>query len=771
VGGRTDAWTTTDNNNTDPSLPGSLLSFLLFDDEALRYFYVCTRAYDNYSPAPFFCSLGILKYIMSRESWSKQVGGVNASTDWRQAFQHTPLKGRTTDPEALDFDEASGLFLNGIKLARRGDLKAAVAQVATAYLLDGRSINYYPVLPVPEEARDIALDPKLLYDLSQNSDDSFGAMVLRIFAAGRLGSLPEDGQMYIATGMDAIDKLLKAITENPKLEERWENGGVLGGCMKRSTLLYLRSSLHMYMGNHNKAIKDLTKALEIDDKFLDAREARANLWASLKVKDYATIYPEFNQLVSEAHVDNRGNGNAYAWLAIMALGDPKLGTTAEAKQYYEKFLRATIRRDELYGRRTLEQQSPVLQLCRDQFANFTNGPPELRRARENLDAAYLLGKLEGLNVQQELVIDKSLRSHRCLNCGKMATDIGCRLSKCSRCKQVSYCSRDCQRSDWKSHKVFCGMTSSKAAAAPQPRPASKTEPTEVKPAAPKTPISEISGNARAVSRMENELRELYTEFGQGFADWWHEKTVQEREALLLDTTNNTLPRKLPYPMQVRADLEQGIMARACFDCCVEIAAGPCVCAQDQDLTKIHYYPDRLIHELYSRTITAEQAEAFDLASCKSMRTAGVFPDLFPDLAIVAPNTSEGPAKFDIDVSVFNNACPPNEKDEFKKMIADGLVQDASTVIYLTTKKLFWLQLLVKLFDTYQYTVRRVIATNPLERLRGCDHCHQTCEDQDAIRCKSCEITWWCCQGCVKATSHGRKCPIGKPSKSKLLFAW
>jgi hypothetical protein len=315
------------------------------------------------------------------------------------------------------------------------------------------------------------------------------------------------------------------------------------------------------------------------------------------------------------------------------------------------------------------------------------------------------------------------------------------------------------------------MTSMKSAAAPQPQPASKTEVTEVKPAVPKTPISEISGNARAVSRMENELRKLYTEFGHGFADWWHEKTVQEREALLLDTTNNTLPRKLPYPMQVRADLEKGIMARACVDCCVEIAAGPCVCAQDQDLTKIHYYPDRLIHELYSRTITGEQAEAFDLASCKSMREAGVFPDLFPDLAIVAPNTSEGPAKFDIDVSVFNNACPPNEKDEFKKMIADGLVQDASTVIYLTTKKLFWLQLLVKLFDTYQYTVRRVIATNPLERLRGCDHCHQTCEDQDAVRCKSCEITWWCCQGCVKATSHGRKCPIGKPAESKIIFAW
>lgn len=706
---------------------------------------------------------------MSRESWFKQLKGGKPPSEWRQSFEHTPLKGRTTDPEALNLDEASDLFLNGIKLARRGDLEAARAQVATAYLLDGRSINYYPVLPVPEEATDIALDPKLLFDLSQDADNSFGALVLRIFTAIRLGHSPEYGQDLIASGMNSIRALLAVIVENPKLEAHWKNGGVLGGCMKRSTLLYLRSSLHMAMGNRSKAIKDLTKVLEIDDKSIPAREARANLWASLKLKDYATIYSEFNQLVCQAHGDNRGNENAYAWLAIMTLGDPRLGTTAEAKQYFEKSLQATMRRDELYGRRTLEQHPQVLQFCRDQFAIFANGPPELRRVRENLDAAYLLGRLEGLNGLQELGVDKSM-SHKCLKCGKVATDIGCRLSKCSRCKTVSYCSRDCQKSDWKSHKVYCGMTSSKLAAAPQPQPASKTEPTEVKPAVPKTPISEISGNARAVSRMEKELRKLYTDFGQGFADWWHEKTPQERAALLLDITNNTLPEKLPYPMQVRADLEQGIMARACFDCCVEIAAGPCVCAQDQDLTKIHYYPDRLIHELYSRTMTAEQAEAFDLASCESMREAGVFPDLFPDLAIVAPNTSEGPEKFDIDVSVFNNTCPPNEKKEFKKWIADGLVQDASTVIYLTTKKLFWLQLLVKLFDTYQHKIRRVMPTNPLERLIGCGHCHQTCEDQDAIRCRSCEITWWCCQGCAKATSHGRKCPIGKPSETKIMFA-
>jgi hypothetical protein len=311
-----------------------------------------------------------------------------------------------------------------------------------------------------------------------------------------------------------------------------------------------------------------------------------------------------------------------------------------------------------------------------------------------------------------------------------------------------------------------------AAAAPhQPRPAGKTEPIEVASFIPKTPISEISGNARTVARMTKELRKLYTDFGQGFADWWHQKTAPEREALLLDVTNNTLQHKFPSAMQIRADLDKGIMARACFQCCVEIAVGPCGCAKDDALTKVHHFPDRLLHELYSRTMTTETADAFDLAACTSMRETGVFPDMFPDVAIVMPNMSEGPEKDDVDVMVFTSAAPSAEKEKFKEMIANGLARDASTVIYLMTKKLYWLQLLVKLFDTYQYKVRRAVPANPIERLRGCDHCHQTCEDDEAIRCKTCEITWWCCQGCMEATSHGSKCPIGVPSEAKILFAW
>lgn len=41
----------------------------------------------------------------------------------------------------------------------------------------------------------------------------------------------------------------------------------------------------------------------------------------------------------------------------------------------------------------------------------------------------------------------------CDRCGKCA--LGYKLKRCSRCKQASYCSQDCQKEDWRGHKRTC----------------------------------------------------------------------------------------------------------------------------------------------------------------------------------------------------------------------------------------------------------------------------------------------------------------------------
>lgn len=44
---------------------------------------------------------------------------------------------------------------------------------------------------------------------------------------------------------------------------------------------------------------------------------------------------------------------------------------------------------------------------------------------------------------------------RCRSCGKTSTADGGALKKCSRCHEVKYCSAQCQKKDWKTHRAEC----------------------------------------------------------------------------------------------------------------------------------------------------------------------------------------------------------------------------------------------------------------------------------------------------------------------------
>lgn len=402
---------------------------------------------------------------MSRDNWFSNArhSTVLPNSDQADAetlafMQHKPLAHRTSDPEAADYDEAAELFVQGLRLARAGDLDAGRAQIATAYLLDGRSIKFVLAEPQNTQTRALCIDLFLLYNLSQATINdinsvSYGAHVMRVLIAEKLGNDPIEGQNFMAGGMVSINYLLQRVKEQPRLGAHYSQGGILGGCLTLTNLYYERSCLHMAMGNHKKAIADLTKALSIDPKYSRARDARSSLWASLRLQDEQTVFNEYKQLVSEAHPDQRGLDVAYAWMAYYTLRDAKCGTLAEAKSYYEKSLRASMRNLELYGAHP-SGPPPIVKMVKEHYV-LTMSHPENRQLREDMDVALATGRMEDLAIPEGFhvlpvdTIDKKM-AHSCLTCGKSAVDKGMTaLLKCTQCKQVSYCSKECQKTDWK----------------------------------------------------------------------------------------------------------------------------------------------------------------------------------------------------------------------------------------------------------------------------------------------------------------------------------
>jgi splicing suppressor protein 51 len=55
----------------------------------------------------------------------------------------------------------------------------------------------------------------------------------------------------------------------------------------------------------------------------------------------------------------------------------------------------------------------------------------------------------------------------CVNCGLIQQDGEKPLKKCAKCLSVHYCSRDCQKADWKKHKKSCVSAAEQRAAQAQ----------------------------------------------------------------------------------------------------------------------------------------------------------------------------------------------------------------------------------------------------------------------------------------------------------------
>ena len=103
--------------------------------------------------------------------------------------------------------------------------------------------------------------------------------------------------------------------------------------------------------------------------------------------------------------------------------------------------------------------------CNLRMPHFTWKDQEkqgVARVVENLECVMWLSMDRSQRRVDERVIDESIimnnsESDQCAFCHKSKSVDGVPLYRCSRCRIMSYFSRECQVKDWKNHKAFCNQ--------------------------------------------------------------------------------------------------------------------------------------------------------------------------------------------------------------------------------------------------------------------------------------------------------------------------
>lgn len=97
----------------------------------------------------------------------------------------------------------------------------------------------------------------------------------------------------------------------------------------------------------------------------------------------------------------------------------------------------------------------------------------------------------------------------CASCKKSPPQVT--LKCCSKCSVTQYCSRDCQKADWKAHRKICGRQAPGAAPSPQSSASANLSP----------PKGLEGGIAKPFTRLEN-------------GTWLHDRPEKDVYGLLID---------------------------------------------------------------------------------------------------------------------------------------------------------------------------------------------------------------------------------------------
>ncbi|CAG8535164.1 1340_t:CDS:2 [Diversispora eburnea] len=231
-------------------------------------------------------------------------------------------------------------------------------------------------------------------------------------------------------------------------------------------LLHLRASCYHAIGEHKLCIKDLERLVSINPNFVDAYSIQGSIHMSQG--DRLEAARNFKVYIEKANKDSTSYPHAlYALSVLTSQNATSTTTTGNRKQvmqnlrnqqafnYYQKAKEAEKRYVYLYGHPP--EMTDVKHTANALFEAKGNKAAKVEKDNEK-EAERLAPILQRFLT---LTDGKEKRCNKCSSLTRKDVNGGLNNEKqttllvCAGCGRANYCSKECQKKDWKVHKQDC----------------------------------------------------------------------------------------------------------------------------------------------------------------------------------------------------------------------------------------------------------------------------------------------------------------------------
>lgn len=248
--------------------------------------------------------------------------------------------------------------------------------------------------------------------------------------------------------VDHVMTVLKSIAQ----DKRWTATGKL----EEHDAFVLNSCVSMFTNAVPVAIaheKDLFKVLS---EVVAARKGKTNSLPCADISETVELIVSNAILTSLYQFDNKWTGEKifkklessgvlleFIRVTTVAQPNDSFAPPRSVLKSYDELLKCTN-----FLKKKFKKGEP----CGDIVSSILSGKYGYRRNRQ-----ITMAKLKAISNMSEIMECDGPAIKMCRNCSKseMSEEFQQSLMQCSRCKMAYYCSRDCQKANWKSHRKVC----------------------------------------------------------------------------------------------------------------------------------------------------------------------------------------------------------------------------------------------------------------------------------------------------------------------------